>query len=322
PRPSGHAVEARLYAEDPARDWRPQTGRVRRFDVPEGVRTDSGVEPGTDIGVHYDPLLAKVAAHAPTRAEAVRRLAGALERARLHAPATNRALLVRSLRHPEFTAAETDTTFYERRLGELLAPRDGAAPPEERLSALAAALTQATRSGTVGWRNVPSQPHHRRYRTEPAGREHEIRYRWTRTGALLPEDQPGVRVLEAGAESAVLELDGVRRTFTVAAYEDTDQLYVDSPLGSYTFTALPRLPEPEPAHEPGSLLAQLPGTVVRVAEDLAVGARVRAGQPLLWLEAMKMQHQVVAPAEGVLTFLGAETGQQVESGAVLAVVTS
>jgi propionyl-CoA carboxylase alpha chain len=109
PSPHGHAIEARLYAEDPATDWTPQTGTLHRLAVPNGVRLDTGYTDGDDIGVHYDPMLAKVVAHAPTRAEALRKLAGALEQATIHGPLTNRALLVNSLRHKEFTTAHMDT---------------------------------------------------------------------------------------------------------------------------------------------------------------------------------------------------------------------
>ncbi|KIF03674.1 acetyl-CoA carboxylase subunit alpha, partial [Streptomyces sp. RSD-27] len=132
PEPSGHAVEARLYAEDPAQDWRPQTGVLHTLDVPEHVRVDTGFTAGDSVSVHYDAMLAKVIAHAPTRAEAVRVLADALARARIHGPATNRELLVRSLRHPEFTAARLDTGFYDRHLDALT---DGA--PDPALACLA-----------------------------------------------------------------------------------------------------------------------------------------------------------------------------------------
>ncbi|MDX3135964.1 biotin carboxylase N-terminal domain-containing protein, partial [Streptomyces europaeiscabiei] len=126
PRARGHAVEARLYAEDPARNWTPQTGTLHRLAVPEGVshgiRLDTGFTDGDDIGVHYDPMLAKVIAHAPTRAEAIRRLAAALDRATIHGPTTNRDLLARSLRHEEFTTARMDTGFYDRHLPDLTKP--------------------------------------------------------------------------------------------------------------------------------------------------------------------------------------------------------
>ncbi|MFC8871562.1 biotin carboxylase N-terminal domain-containing protein [Streptomyces sp. NPDC057148] len=304
PRARGHAVEARLYAEDPANGWAPQTGRLHRLAVPDGVRLDTGYTDGDDIGVHYDPMLAKAVAHAPTRAEAVRRLAGALERAAIHGPVTNRDLLVRSLRHEEFTSARMDTGFYDRHLTDLNSP----AP--DPLAPLAAALADAhgrSRFGG-GWRNVPSQPQVKRYTM--AGEEHEVRYHHTRTG--LTAD--GVRVVHTDAHLVVLETDGVRRRYEVARYGD--QIHV----GATRLTALPRFPDPTAQHAPGSLLAPMPGTVVRVAEGLTEGAAVEAGQPLLWLEAMKMEHKITAPAPGTLTDLKAVPGQQVTVGSLLAVV--
>ncbi|MGW2708139.1 acetyl/propionyl/methylcrotonyl-CoA carboxylase subunit alpha [Streptomyces sp. NPDC001356] len=303
PHARGHAVEARLYAEDPARDWAPQTGTLHRLAVPEGVRLDTGYTDGDTIGVHYDPMLAKVVAHAPTRAEAVRRLAGALESAVVHGPVTNRDLLVRSLRHPEFTSGRMDTGFYDRHLGALTEP---ARDPH---ALLAAALADAHgRSRFGGWRNVPSQPQVKRY--EMDGEEHEVRYRHTREG--LAAD--GVRVVHADAGLVVLEADGVRRRFEVSRYGD--QVHVNT----VRLTALPRFPDPTTQLAPGSLVAPMPGTVVRIAEGLTEGATVQAGQGLIWLEAMKMQHQISAPAAGTLSTLNARPGQQVEPGTVLAVV--
>ncbi|MEU4033383.1 acetyl/propionyl/methylcrotonyl-CoA carboxylase subunit alpha [Streptomyces collinus] len=305
PAARGHAVEARLYAEDPAHDWAPQTGTLHRLAVPAGVRLDTGYTDGDTIGVHYDPMLAKVVAHAPTRAEALRRLAGALERAEVHGPVTNRDLLVRSLRHPEFTDGPPDTGFYDRHLAELTRPVPDVHAP------LAAALADAHgRSRFGGWRNVPAQPQTKRY--EVAGEEIEVRYRYTRQGPVAD----GVRVVHADARTVVLEVDGVRRKFEVARYGD--QVYV----GATRLTALPRFPDPTAQLAPGSLLAPMPGTVVRVADGLAEGATVTAGQPLIWLEAMKMQHQITAPAAGTLTALHAKPGQQVEPGLLLAVVQS
>ncbi|MEU3659303.1 biotin carboxylase N-terminal domain-containing protein [Streptomyces sp. NPDC032940] len=299
----GHAVEARLYAEDPAQGWAPQTGRLHRLAVPDGIRLDTGYTDGDDIGVHYDPMLAKAVAHAPTRAEAVRRLAGALERAAIHGPVTNRDLLVRSLRHEEFTSARMDTGFYDRHLTALTEP----AP--DPLAPLAAALADAHgRSRFGGWRNVPSQPQVKRYAM--AGEEHEVRYHHTRDG--LTAD--GVRVVHADAARVVLERDGVRRTYDIARYGD--RIHVNDTA----LTALPRFPDPTAQHAPGSLLAPMPGTVVRIAEGLTEGTPVQAGQPLLWLEAMKMEHKITAPATGTLTALNAVPGQQVTVGSLLAVV--
>ncbi|MGW0536030.1 acetyl/propionyl/methylcrotonyl-CoA carboxylase subunit alpha [Streptomyces sp. NPDC003032] len=305
----GHAVEARLYAEDPAADWAPQTGTLHRLDVPGAVRLDTGYTDGDTIGVHYDPMLAKAIAYAPTRAQAVRKLAGALERAVVHGPVTNRDLLVRSLRHPEFTDARMDTGFYDRYAAEL------AAAPTDPHAPLAAALADAHgRSRFGGWRNLRSQPHLKRYRTEPDGTEHEVRYDHTRAG-LTAE---GVRALTVTPTLVELEVDGVRRKFTVARYGE--RVYVSTPRGDTALTSLPLLPEPTARRAPGSLLAPMPGTVVKIAEGLAEGAPVTAGQPLVWLEAMKMEHRVCAPASGTLTALHAVPGHQVEVGALLAVV--
>jgi propionyl-CoA carboxylase alpha chain len=250
-------------------------------------------------------MLAKAIAYAPTRAQALRKLSGALERADIHGPTTNRDLLVRSLRHPEFAEARMDTGFYERHLAALTTPAPDPYAP------LAAALADArghARSRFGGWRNLPSQPQIKRY--DLAGTEHEVRYHHTREG--LTAD--GVRVVHADARLVVLEVDGVRRKFEVTRYGD--QVFVNATA----LTALPRFPDPTAQQAPGSLLAPMPGTVVRVAEGLATGAAVRAGEPLLWLEAMKMEHKISAPTAGTLTALHATPGQQVEVGTLLAVV--
>ncbi|MFE2929335.1 acetyl/propionyl/methylcrotonyl-CoA carboxylase subunit alpha [Streptomyces sp. NPDC059278] len=324
PAPHGHAVEARLYAEDPARDWQPQTGALHTFHVPDepGLRLDTGYTDGDTIGVHYDPMLAKVIAHAPTRTEAVRLLARALERARIHGPVTNRELLVRSLRHPDFLAARLDTGFYDRHLDALTPAPAGPGP---RLAALAAALADAAaRQHAPGpgparfgaWRNISSQPRTKRYRAEPDGTEHEAAYRTTRTG---PTPETGEHVIAARPDRVTLETgDGLTRHYDIAVHGD--KAYVDTATGSYTLTALPRFTDPTDRTEPGSLLAPMPGTVVRLADGLAEGAPVQAGQPLIWLEAMKMEHRILAPASGTLTALHAAPGLQVEVGALLAVV--
>ncbi|MEW2490744.1 biotin carboxylase N-terminal domain-containing protein [Streptomyces sp. NPDC048411] len=363
PAPDGHAVEARLYAEDPARDWQPRTGPLHTLDVPDepGLRLDTGYTGGDTIGGHYDPMLAKVIAHAPTRTQAVRLLARALERTRIHGPVTNRDLLVRSLRHPDFTGARLDTGFYDRHLDALTATPDDAT--DRNLAALAATAADATRRRSTGtpwkpytganpprppaastpypgaagiqwkphtganpprspgsrfgaWRNVPSQPQTRRYRSEPDGTEHEIAYRTTRGGAI---EAPGARILTATPDHVTVETDdGVTHRFRLSVHQD--RVYVDGATGSYTFIALPRFTEPTDRTDPGSLLAPMPGTVVRLADGLVEGAAVEAGQPLIWLEAMKMEHRILAPASGTLTALHAAPGLQVEVGALLAVV--
>lgn len=215
PAARGHAIEARLYAEDPAREWAPQTGVLHRFELPRDarLRVDTGYVSGDTIGVHYDPMLAKVIVHAPTRAEAVRALARALERARIHGPVTNRELLVASLRHPEFGSPETlDTGFYDRNL-----PALAEAVPGEEYAAVAAALARAAagrgRFGG-GWRNLRSQDETRTYG------DHEVRYRPTRAGGYEVSVPEGIGVVSAAPDRVGLEVAGVVRHLDVAVYED------------------------------------------------------------------------------------------------------
>ncbi|WP_326611766.1 acety-l/propionyl-CoA carboxylase subunit alpha [Streptomyces scopuliridis] len=334
PAAEGHAVEARLYAEDPAAGWAPQTGRLHALEVPgrelfpvaaaaPRLRVDTGYRDGDTIGVHYDSLLAKVIVWAPTRAEALRALRHALRRARVHGPGTNRELLVRSLGHPDVIDGRFDTGFYERHLDALTTP-----VPGERHAAVAAALADAaarTTGDTLparlgGWRNVGAPAQRKTYG------DHEARYRATREGFVVEADEGDeaddgdeVRVIAAAPHRVSLEIGGVVRHFDVRTYGD--EIHVDSATGAHRLIARPRFRETGHRPPPGSLLAPMPGTVVRLAPGLAEGARVTAGQPLIWLEAMKMEHRVTAPASGTLTALHAVPGRQVEVGALLAVVT-
>ncbi len=320
PASRGSAIEARLYAEDPAKGWQPQAGTVHRFDVPGQVRVDTGIEDGSVVSIFYDPMLAKVISYAPTRRQAATVLADALARTRIHGLRTNRDLLVNVLRHPAFLDGATDTAFFDTHgLDVLAAPLAGAGVVT--LSAIAAALAEAAHnrsSATVfgaapsGWRNLVSDYQSRTYRNA-AGDDVAVRYRFTRTGVELPDDD-GVSLASATPDRVVLTVNGVDRAFDVARYGD--QVFVDSPLGPVAFTALPRFPDPDDAVAHGSLLAPMPGSVVRVGA--AVGDTVTAGQPLIWLEAMKMEHTIAAPEDGVLAELNVAAGQQVEVGAVLA----
>ncbi len=328
----GHAIEVRLYAEEPAQDWRPSTGTLHRFAVPHGVqfgavteagvRLDSAVTDGSVVSPHYDPMLAKVIAWAPTRPEAARSLASALARAQLHGVATNRDLLVRVLREDEFGAGGTDTAYLGRH-PEVFAPLV-AAVDDQRLVCLAAALAGSVpnsapwRALPSGWRNVVSGLQHV-VLDAPWGQV-DLGYRLDRTGALAQwsvdgEPGPAVALVRRSADEIVLDSDLRRRylVHTVAGFS-----YVDTANGSVALALVPRFAPPELHRPPGSLIAPMPGTVGRVA--VALGQPVAAGELLLTLEAMKMEHAVHAPEAGVLTELFVEPGRQVELGTLLAVV--
>ena len=324
PPPSrGYSIEARLYAEDPAKGWQAQAGTVHRFDVPHTVRLDSGIADGSTVSIFYDPMLAKLISYAPTRRQAAGVLSDALARTRIHGVRTNRDLLVNVLRHPAFLDGATDTAFFDTHgLAELAAPLADARAA--KLSAVAAALADAARNrhtATVfaaapsGWRNLASGYQTKTY-TDGAGDTHEIRYRFTRTGVELP-GHDGVTLVSAAPEAVVLSVDGVDLPFDVARYGlNFEDVFVDSPLGPSQLVSLPRFPDSDAAVALGSLLAPMPGSVLRIGA--ALGDNVTAGQPLVWLEAMKMEHTVTAPADGVLAELNVEPGKQVDVGAVLA----
>ncbi len=334
----GSAIEVRLYAEDPAREWQPQSGTLHRLDVPgvtaeferlrePGVRLDSGVCDGATIGVHYDPMLAKVVAWAETRDEAARILGAALARSKVHGLITNRDLLVNVLGHPAFLTGDTDTAFFATHGLDVLA-RPIASAQSVELSAIAATVAEAAANRSeasvnasipAGWRNVPAVPQRKAFTVAGTGTEIDVAYRSCREGVRI-DGHDGLGVVSASPERVVLDVpdgDGVvRRGFEVARYGAL--ACVDSPLGPVSLTRRPRFTDPVDQVDPGSLLAPMPGTVVRVAAE--VGERVTLGQPLLWLEAMKMEHTVAAPADGVVRELDVAAGDVVDVGTVLAVV--
>jgi acetyl/propionyl-CoA carboxylase alpha subunit len=330
PAPRGHAIEVRLYAEDPAADFLPQTGALTRLRFPAraGLRVDTGVEDGSVVSVHYDPMVAKVIAHAATRTEAAAVLAAALREAQIDGLRTNRDFLVRLLEDPAFLAGDVDTHFLERPgAGGLVR---GLLAEDERRAALAAAALagQAERREMApvqatlpsGWRNNPGDDQLVRYADGEA--EHEVGYRFLR-GALERVSVDGeplataASLLEAAPDRVVLELDGLRRTYGVRRGAG-GAVHVSAPGGQLDVRELERYPDPSAMVAPGSLLAPMPGSVIRV--DVAVGDRVSEGQPLLALEAMKMEHEIVATADGVVTTLSVQVGSQVDAGALLAAI--
>jgi propionyl-CoA carboxylase alpha chain len=320
---TGHAIEARLYAEDPANDFLPVTGTVDRFEIDTsvGLRVDSGIGDGSVISIHYDPMIAKVIAHAATRETAAALLADSLRRARIHGPITNRGLLVRILEHPEFLGGTIDTGFLDRHdVTELARPLLG--PDEEWLAAVAAALADlaqaraTTRTMTTipaGWRNSPSQMQRRVY--EGHYGHHEIDYRVTRDGLTVP-GLGSTSVISASPGEVVLHTGEESRSFMVSRYGS--MRHVDSDAGPARLLDLGRFPSSELDEAPGSLHAPMPGRVLRIAVD--VGDNVGEGETLLVMEAMKMEHTLRSPRRGVVVEVRCRPGDQVDAGAVLIVV--
>jgi propionyl-CoA carboxylase alpha chain len=334
PKASGHAIEARLYAEDPAAGFRPSGGPVHAFVIPDTdaafgppgrpgpfLRLDAGVAAGSVVSAHYDAMLAKVIAWAPDREAAARRLAAGLAGARIAGPATNRDLLVSVLRDPVFTAGGADTSLLDHYDLAGLVPSERACQLSAAAAAIAVAAAnrrQADLAATVpgGWRNVFSQPQLTSF-DGPHGRL-DVAYRWTRAGIELAGGPGDVAVTAFGPDEVTLEVAGVRYRFGLTRAGRV--LWVDSGFGSLCLALVDRLPPPARAVESGSLIAPMPGSVTRIAA--APGERVSAGQLVLVLEAMKMEHQIAAPADGVLAEIRVAAGAQVNGGDVLAIIAA
>ena len=316
------------------------------------MRVDAGFASGTRVSTFYDSMLAKVIGYGRTRDEARRVLAGALSRARLHGVVTNRDLLVGILREPEFGAGAIDTGYLTRHPPEELSP-PAAVPPEHVLAVALAEQGRRRREAPVlatipsGWRNNPSAPQRASYTADD--QVIEVTYAFTRDGLRAEVDgteYPEIRLHETleshrpqgprqpqgsgqpqgphqpgGPRQPLghpvdVEIAGVRRVVDVQAAGGA--FYVDSALGHSVLTEVDRFPDPSAAAQAGSLLAPMPGTVVRV--EVALGDHVPAGAVILAIEAMKMEHAIRAPAAGVVADLPVAVGAQVDSGSVLAVL--
>jgi acetyl/propionyl-CoA carboxylase alpha subunit len=326
----GHAIEARLYAEDPALGFLPAAGRIALFEPTPlpGLRIDAGVETGSQVGVHYDPLLAKLIAHGATRDEARRRLIAGLRGLAVAGLVTNRDFLVAALEHPAFAAGELDTRFFERHALRVAAPD----PRIERLHALVAALSdhaqERAQPGPLppsipsGWRNNRWRAQQRRYAV--ADREIEVRYA-ALSGQRFEielEDRDGapsthaVLQLESEAGALTLEVDRVRQRFRVA--QAGAHVFVHSAGATTELLRVPRFPEAARADATGGFSAPMTGVVREVR--VQPGQRVAAGELLLVLEAMKMEHPMLAQAPGVVREVRVVAGQMVDPDEILIVV--
>jgi propionyl-CoA carboxylase alpha chain len=323
--PVGHAIEVRLYAEDVAAGFIPASGTLTTLEFPKlpGIRVDAGFTSGSVVSTFYDPMLAKVIGFGATRDEACSRVARALRETLIHGVVTNRDLLIGILREPEFRSGAIDTGYLQRHdPAQLMA---GNTDPTRIHAAVAALAAQAARRIDTpllpglpsGWRTLRSQPHTVAFATGDS--DVDVHYQLVRgTWTVSVDDwRPDIRVFSAAATLVDAEIDGVRRRYRVTRCGAAH--YVDSTLGATTLHEVERFPDPSAVAEAGSLLAPMPGSVVRI--EVIEGDRVMAGTAVIVLEAMKMEHTVRAPADGVVATIAVAAGDQVESGQVLAVVS-
>lgn len=272
----GHAIEARLYAEDPAKGFLPAIGTLEVFDLGDdpAIRIDTGVEEGAEITSWYDPMIAKVIAHGDTRDEAREALADALDEAVIWPVRTNAGFLVQALDHPDFASGQVDTGLIAREGEALMPPTE---PSEEALAEAAAAL-------------------------------------------IGQDGLSGFRLNAAPRRSARFLFDGRPITVDFSEAGDvppapTDEVLISEGGQSWSFTRWRADGLAAGGAGDGAILSPMPGRIIAVA--VTEGQAVSAGQPLVTLEAMKMEHVLTAPFDGIVADLEAETGGQVAEGVAL-----
>ena len=318
----GHAIEARLYAENPEKNFLPSPGPVIAW-KPSTIgraRFDSGVETGSIITTEFDPMIAKVTVHAPTRREAAARLARVLETTRIQGLTTNRDFLVNTLRTDEYISGDTTTDFIERVNPDRVIPKD-----QEALQSAAIAIaieSQAKRRANAkinkrirgGWRNstMPDEE----LTLEAYGEEIKLRYKSNRDNSFnfsFEETSHVVKVIDSGCGSVEIDIDGQRSQYTLDKIGE--EWLVHSTFCDFEFKELPRYPISSSDDFGGGLVAPMPGAILSI--DIKPGDTVKKGDVLVILEAMKMEHRITAPRDGIVGSVQTEVGEQVENEQLL-----
>ena len=320
--PKGHAIEARLYAEDPSRDFLPATGEILAFSPPEepDVRWDSGVEKGSSVGVEFDPMLAKVISHGADRTEAALNLAKALEKLHLAGVTTNRNFLVSTLRHNKFLKGETTTDFIEDNYPE---PNLNLTEGEVEKATIAVALwlQNKNRKNAIVLRSIPSGWRNGRLPAQEvsllhSGEKITVSYKTKRDGSFVFNNGNTAKIHHWSAEHIEAEIDGERMTSLIT--EGQGNVHLQTNRGTVSFEILPRFEPPVLQIAEGSLVAPMPGIVLEI--KVSNGDTVAAGDTLLTLEAMKMEHHVKAPYKGTVEKILVSENQQLDNGVPLLVI--
>ena len=315
---SGHAIEVRLCAEDAAQDFMPQSGRMARWDMPSNLRVDHGLRAGAEIAPFYDSMIAKIISHGETRDEARRRLIHGLRHAIAFGVTTNQAFLADCLEHPVFAAGGATTSFIGAHRAELLAPSTEEGPPPAVLAAL---VLFAAGRGALPWRQgrVLTAAFPVPMRIEIAGSVHEVemvRHRDGRYAAVVGGVEHGVDI-DALADDN-LRLRVAEMAETLVFLRDGERLYLMFRGRTIAARDLTHAAPDRAASQggDGKLRAAMTGRVVKVHGR--EGDAVAAGQPVITLEAMKMEHVHVAPIAGTLTAVHVVEGDQVTNGRIVA----
>ena len=318
----GSSIEARLYAEDPSNDFLPATGTLIAYESDTNIdaRWDTGIEQGSVVGTDFDPMLAKVITKGKTRVDAANKLALALESLHIGGVTTNRDFLVASLRSEDFLKGKTTSDFIEKSNPQRAVVLKGSAL-ENATSAAALWIQGQNRENAnilkeipTGWRNsrLPRQKITLSY----LDNEVEVTYKSNRDGSFAVNEETTAKVIDWTPSGIDIEINTSR--FYSKITQADDNIVVHGPWGDALFKILPRFTLPGSEIQAGGLIAPMPGKVIDL--KVKVGSKVKKGDTLVILEAMKMEHQVKASEDGKVTKVLIKKDDQLENGALLMVV--
>ena len=319
---TGSSIEARLYAEDPSNDFLPATGTLIAYesDTDIDARWDTGIEQGSVVGTDFDPMLAKVIAKCKTRPDAANKLALALESLHIGGVPTNRDFLVSSLRSKFFLKGKTTSDFIDKAKPQrAVILKDDSL--EQATAAAALWIQGRNRNETTILKDIPSGWRNSRLPSQKIGFEYlnkkvQVIYKANRDGSFVMNEGSHAKIIDWTNKGIDIEINNSR--FYSKVTQDKDSLVVHGPWGDALFKILPRFTLPGKELQAGGLVAPMPGKVIDL--KVKVGSKVKKGDTLVILEAMKMEHQVKASKDGKITKVLIKKDDQLENGALLMVL--
>lgn len=318
---SGHAVEVRLYAEDPRNNFLPQTGRALVWEYPQGpgIRVDHGLAQGQQISPFYDPMIAKLIAHGDDRDQACRKLASAVQDSSLLGVNNNKLFLQNILRHPVFLEGAATTAFIEQHFQDDPSVAEQAPPAASLAMAAVVLFANGNCSGTgAGWHNPTAANYH--YRLEVSAQQHDVYLLQNETSYSLRvgEEAVEVELCSMTADTCVVVRDGVRSQLRYSLQRNC--LYLDDGMGHFVFDNMTHAPAAVAGGVgSGEVKASMDGAIIEVM--VAAGDVVEPGQTLVVLEAMKMEHPLKAAVAGTIALVSTSVGEQVKSRQLLVTIS-